>query len=88
MFALRAEKRIVKGVKITGLFAFVTFFPTALIGCIFIVFFAVYKEVPGFGPGNMKIALGGIETFFGVFLGAISDSLFGTRHQMTEHARP
>jgi hypothetical protein len=78
MFALRGEKKIARGSKVTSLFAIVTiFFPTALIGCIFVIFYAVYREVSGFGPDAMKTALGGIETFFGVFLGAISDTLFG-----------
>jgi hypothetical protein len=77
-FALRDEPQIADTKKVSGLFAFVTiFFPFALIACIAVVFAAVYKEVSGFGPDQMKITLGGIETFFGVFLGAISDTLFG-----------
>jgi hypothetical protein len=77
-FALSGEGGIEKGIRVSGLFAFVTtFFPIALIVCIFIIFFAVYRQTPGFGPDEMKISLGGIETFFGVFLGAISDKLFG-----------
>ena len=80
MFALRGELGIRRGRKVTGLFAFVTiFFPSALILCIFVVFYAVYVELSGFSPDQMKIALGGIETFFGVFLGAISDTLFGSK---------
>ena len=71
----------------SGLFAFVTvFFPTALIVCVFVVFYAVYVQLPGFGPEEMKIALGGIETFFGVFLGAISDTLFGKKDAAAENA--
>ena len=77
-FALRDEPQVADTKKVSGLFAFVTiFFPFSLIACIAVVFAAVYKEVSGFGPDQMKIALGGIETFFGVFLGAISDTLFG-----------
>ncbi len=80
MFAMRGETGIHRGRKVTGLFAFVTiFFPLALILCIFVVFYALYVELSGFGPEQMKIALGGIETFFGVFLGAISDTLFGKK---------
>ena len=80
MFALRGEVGIRRGKKVTGLFAFVTiFFPSALILCIFVVFYAVYVQLSGFGPDEMKIALGGIETFFGVFIGAISDTLFGSK---------
>jgi hypothetical protein len=80
MFALRGEVGIARGQKVTGLFAFVTiFFPSALILCIFVIFYAVYVQLTGFGPEQMKIALGAIETFFGVFLGAISDTLFGRK---------
>jgi len=85
MFALRGETGIHRGRKVSGLFAFVTiFFPTALIACVFVVFYAVYVQVAGFGPDQMKIALGGIETFFGVFLGAISDTLFGKKESAVE----
>jgi len=42
----------------------------------------------GFGPEQMKIALGGIETFFGVFLGAISDTLFGKEESAAKDAPP
>jgi hypothetical protein len=80
MFALKGELKIKQGSKVTGLFLFVVlFFPSALLVCIFMIFFAIYKQVPGFGPTQMKIALGAIETFFGVFLGAISDALFGSK---------
>jgi hypothetical protein len=80
MFALRGEVGIRRGRKVTGLFAFVTiFFPLALILCVFVIFYAVYVQLTGFGPEQMKIALGGIETFFGIFLGAISDTLFGKK---------
>jgi hypothetical protein len=76
-FALRGELNISRGSKVTGLFSFVClFFPISRLLCIFIVFYAIYVEVPGFGPEQMKISVGSIETFFGVFLGAISDTLF------------
>ena len=89
MFALRGEIGIRRGRKVTGLFAFVTiFFPSALILCIFVVFYAVYVELPGFSPDQMKIALGGIETFFGVFLGAISDTLFGSKANKADVPTP
>jgi hypothetical protein len=89
MFALRGEVGIRRGRKVTGLFAFVTiFFPSALILCIFVVFYALYVEVNGFGPDQMKIALGGIETFFGVFLGAISDTLFGSKAHKADAPAP
>jgi hypothetical protein len=89
MFALRGEVGIHRGRKVTGLFVFVTiFFPTALIACVFVVFYALYVELNGFGPEQMKIALGGIETFFGVFLGAISDTLFGKKESAAKAAPP
>lgn len=53
------------------------FFPIALLIAIAIVFWATYRKFNGFGPDNMKVTLGGIETFFGAYLGAISDKLFG-----------
>jgi hypothetical protein len=77
-WVIKGETGIQKGSRVSSLFAGVTiFFPTMLIICIFLLFYALYKQVPGFGPDKMKISLGGIETFFGVFLGAISDTLFG-----------
>jgi hypothetical protein len=89
MFALRGEVGIHRGRKVSGLFALVTiFFPSALIACVFVVFYAVYVQVPGFGPEQMKIALGGIETFFGVFLGAISDTLFGRKEDAAKDSTP
>lgn len=89
MFALRGEVGIRRGRKVTALFAFVTiFFPSALILCIFVIFYAVYVQISGFGPDQMKIALGGIETFFGVFLGAISDTLFGSKPHKAETPAP
>src|SRR5262245_41923150 len=54
MFALRGEVGIRRGRKVTGLFAFVTiFFPSALILCIFVIFYAVYIQLSGFGPDEM-----------------------------------
>jgi hypothetical protein len=79
MWILRGETEIVKGLKVTIPFAVITiFFPIALLLCILLIFFANYRQVTGFGPEQLKISLGGIETFFGVYLGAISDKLFGT----------
>jgi hypothetical protein len=78
LWVIRGELGVARGKKVSFMFALVSlFFPIALLGCIFFIFYAVYKQVPNFGPDQMKIALGGIETFFGVFLGGISDALFG-----------
>jgi hypothetical protein len=79
-WVMRGELGIEKGGKVSAVFASVVlFFPISLIGSIFIIFYAVYKQVSGFGPDEMKIALGGIETFFGVYIGGISDTLFGKK---------
>jgi hypothetical protein len=57
--------------------AVVIFFPTALILCILVLFVAAYYQVNHFGPEQLKIYIGFIETFFGIYVGAISDHLFG-----------
>jgi len=86
MFALKNELEIKQGARVTSLFASVTiFFPSMLLLCLFITFYAVYIQLPGFGPDQMKITLGSIETFFGVFLGAISDTLFGAKIAVKSH---
>jgi hypothetical protein len=78
LWVIRGETGIVMGEKVSPVFAAVTMlFPLGLLLCIIIIFLAVYKQLPGFGPEQMKIALGGVETFFGVYLGTISDTLFG-----------
>jgi hypothetical protein len=59
-------------------------FPLILISIILILFFLFYLQLDKFGVEELKIALGGVETFFGVFLGAISKSLFGTSIKRTE----
>jgi hypothetical protein len=77
-FVLQGEIYIEKGERVTAIFAtVVTAFPTALIACIFFLFWAIYKQYEGFGPTELKIGLGAVETFFGAFLGLISDKLFG-----------
>jgi hypothetical protein len=56
-------------------------FPLILIVIILVLFFLFYLQLDRFGPDQLKVALGGVETFFGVFLGLISKSLFGISHQ-------
>lgn len=51
--------------------------PTILIAIILAVFILFYVQVDGFGPEQLKITLGAIETTLGAFLGAISKKLFG-----------
>lgn len=66
--------------KVSSLFSFIVLlFPICLLLAIFMVFYFLYIQVPGFGPDNMKISLGGIELVFGVYLGAISTKLFGAQ---------
>jgi hypothetical protein len=67
-----------QGPKVPAVFALlVIVYPTALILCIFGLFWCLYKQVSGFGPNELKVGLGAVETFFGVFIGLISDKLFG-----------
>ena len=40
-------------------------------------FYITYEQVNNFGLESLKIALGCVETFFGIFIGMISDTLFG-----------
>lgn len=55
-------------------------FPTALLLAILSLFFLFWAQLDGFGPDQLKIALGALETFFGVYLGAISKKLFGSQN--------
>jgi hypothetical protein len=55
----------------------VIFFPLLLLVAIVSILYLFWIQIDGFGPDQLKISLGGIETFFGVFLGAIARSLFG-----------
>lgn len=56
---------------------FAVFFPCLLVVVVCALFGLFWAQIDGFGPDQLKIALGGVETFFGVFLGAISRKLFG-----------
>ena len=61
-------------------FAFVAqFLPVALICFIFLLFIATYFQARGLGPEQLRIYIGYIETFFGVYIGGISDRLFGQK---------
>jgi hypothetical protein len=77
-FILDGQYGRAKGRKVALPFAIlVTAFPTALILCIFCLFYASFIQIEGFGPNELKVALGAVETFFGAFIGLISDRLFG-----------
>lgn len=77
-FALRSETETDRGARVSNLFAIVVLFvPLIFVAFMCIAFLANYYQVNGFGPEQLKIALAGIETSFGAFLGAISNALFG-----------
>lgn len=57
-------------------------FPTLLLLAILSLFLLFWAQLDGFGPEQLKITLGALETFFGVYLGAISKKLFGTQTVM------
>jgi hypothetical protein len=68
--------------RVSALFAVICIiFPSILIISIMIVFYLFYSQLDGFGPDQLKIVIGAIETFFGVFVGSISKSLFGGQAQ-------
>lgn len=77
-FLLAGQYGVAMGDKVTTVFAILVIaYPTVLILCIFGLFYAAYITLNGFGPDNLKVALGALETFFGGFIGLISDKLFG-----------
>jgi len=77
-YVLANESEPDRGAKVSAIFSFVVLlFPSALLASIVLIFYFVYIQVEGFGPENMKISLGAIETIFGAYLGAISTKLFG-----------
>ena len=83
-YVLDNQSGIARGERTTALFSIVVItFPSVLIGCIFFLFWALYKQMQGFGPNELKIGLGAIETFFGGFIGLISDKLFGPLQSKT-----
>ncbi|MBW9070630.1 hypothetical protein [Agrobacterium pusense] len=51
--------------------------PVMLILSLCGIFWLFYLQIDGFGPDQLKITLGALETVFGAFLGAISKRLFG-----------
>jgi hypothetical protein len=58
-------------------FVLVVSFPVILVLALLSLFFLFFSQIDTLGPDQLKISLGAVETFFGVFLGAISRSLFG-----------
>lgn len=81
-YVLASETNTKEGQSVSAAFAAVViFFPSALIACILVLFIAAYYQVNHFGPEQLKIYIGFIETFFGIYVGAISDHLFGPLDQ-------
>ncbi|WP_155248967.1 hypothetical protein [Rhizobium leguminosarum] len=77
-YILENEKGSQRLYKVSSAFATVTIaIPLCLFAAIFLIFYCSYIQVQGFGPDNMKVSLGGVETIFGSYLGAISTKLFG-----------
>jgi hypothetical protein len=77
-FILEGQVHIERGKRVTLVFSIVVVaFPLALICCIFLLFCSIYRQFDGFGPNELKVGLGAVETFFGAFIGMISDKLFG-----------
>lgn len=64
--------------KVSALYATLCIvFPIVLIAIIMVLFYLFYVQLDRFGPDQLKISLGAVETFFGAFIGAISRALFG-----------
>lgn len=83
-YVLANEQGVGRAYKVSSGFAFiVVLFPVCLLSAIFAIFYFVYIQVPGMGPDNMKVSLGGVETIFGSYLGAISSRLFGAPNAAT-----
>lgn len=51
-------------------------FPSIFIFSIILIFLFTYFQIDGFSVSNMKLSLGIIETFLGIYLGMITDKLF------------
>jgi len=78
-FVLAGQTSIDQGERVTTIFACVVIaFPVLLISGIFVLFWSIYKQVSGFGPNELKVGLGALETFFGAYLGLIAATLFGS----------
>jgi len=77
-YILDNQESVADDSKVSGLFAVLCIaFPLILICAILALFYFFYLQLNKFGPDQLKIALGGVETFFGVFIGSISKTLFG-----------
>jgi hypothetical protein len=88
-YILANETEVSEGEQVGKAFAtIVIFFPSALILCILAVFIAAYYQVSHFGPEQLRIYIGFLETFFGIYVGAISDHLFGPLDRKRSVARP
>ena len=74
--------------KVSALYTILAIiFPLILLALIFIIFYLFWIQLDGFGPDQLKISLGCLETFFGIYLGAIAKSLFTTSTQGSGSAK-
>jgi hypothetical protein len=78
-YVLREEVGDDKGERVRWSFAVVTLgIPICLVAVILLLFLLAYYRAENFSLGSLKIALGFVETFFAVFMSAISEQLFAT----------
>ena len=83
VIALSAFSRIMESghdadEQVSTLYAIVCIvFPVLLIAAIMALFYLFYMQLDGFGLDQLKVSLGAVETFFGVYVGGISKTLFG-----------
>lgn len=67
------------GRKVSGVFLAVTLtFPLMMYFLVFFCLSGIYFQWQSFGPENVKIAVAGIEGFFGIYVGAIATTFFGS----------
>lgn len=76
-YVIANEVRSAKGKLVSPLFAlFCIAIPSILMLCIFVLYMLAASSTSQFGLTDLKLGLGVLETFFGVFVGAISKKLF------------
>jgi hypothetical protein len=75
-------------VKVSWIYALLCIvFPVILIAVVLVLFYLFYLQLDHFGPDQLKVTLGAVETFFGIFLGSISKSLFSSPRSKRDSSR-
>jgi membrane protease YdiL (CAAX protease family) len=65
------------GLKVTVVFStLILGAPLILASIIFFLYYLTYIQFTGFGPDQLKFSLGITETFMGVYIGAVGETLF------------